>query len=375
MSNNYGEKMGKKLILVVLLPVFLLAFMQAEKAGGEVIGSNQGTPTAVKQVLALGDYVYYIPLVAKHDSSSAIDGTWQTVSSPTDAELISVAMASANEGWAVGWDNRMYGGMYGVILHYTNRAWQIVSSPTDAGLFSVAMVSAKYGWAVGVDGAILHYTNGVWQEVSSPTRSGLRSVSMVSASEGWAVGGDGTILHYTHHTWQGVSSPTTNDLYSVAMVSANEGWAVGENVILHYVNGIWQEVSRPLGTLNSVTMVSSNEGWAVGGWILPSGIYHLYYAKGMILHYTNGAWQEVNAPMYVAFSSVSMVSASEGWAVGEYCQLCFNADGHSVLLHYANGVWQEVSSPTWRSLHSVSMVSASEGWAVGEYGAILHYSP
>ena len=40
----------------------------------------------------------------------------------------------------------------------------------------------------------------------------------------------------------------------------------------------------------------------------------------------------------------------------------------------AQGSWSSVTSPTGNDLESVFMVSASEGWAVGDYGTILHYT-
>jgi hypothetical protein len=264
MSNNNGVQMGKKLILVVFLPVFLLAFLQAGKPGGEVIGWDPGTPTAVKQVLTLGDYVYYMPLVAKNFSSSAY--VWQCYP---------------------------FGGT-GCPYIFS----------------SVAMVSATEGWAVGDNGAILHYIDGTWQGVNSPTTENLNSVAMVSASEGWAVGRDGVILHYTNGVWQEVSSPRDDYLYSVAMISATEGWAVGNYTILHYINGAWQDAMGGSPARSSVAMVSATEGWAVG-------------FGGYIEHYTNGSWQQyLDFPTFLPLWSVAMVSASEGWAVGGVASYC-----------------------------------------------------
>jgi photosystem II stability/assembly factor-like uncharacterized protein len=58
-----------------------------------------------------------------------------------------------------------------------------------------------------------------------------------------------------------------------------------------------------------------------------------------------------------------MVSASEGWAVGN----------GGVLIHYADGVWKQVPSPTRENLSGVTFTSASEGWAVGDQHVILHF--
>jgi hypothetical protein len=57
-----------------------------------------------------------------------------------------------------------------------------------------------------------------------------------------------------------------------------------------------------------------------------------------------------------------MVSATEGWAVGD-----------DVILHYSGGQWIQVGDPSSSVLASVAMVSATDGWVVGWSGTILHY--
>lgn len=52
----------------------------------------------------------------------------------------------------------------GAVLHYTNGQWSKVTIPATGKLNSVAMLSANEGWAVGDKGAILHYQNGTWQK-------------------------------------------------------------------------------------------------------------------------------------------------------------------------------------------------------------------
>jgi len=99
-----------------------------------------------------------------------------------------------------------------------------------------------------------------------------------------------------------------------------------------------------------VFMVSANDGWAVG-------------EGGTILHYSGGVWQESASPASGWLKGIVMVSANEGWAVGKY-----------TTLHYSGGNWQEPPRLTSNTLNSVSMVSADEGWAVGGGGTILHYS-
>ena len=95
-------------------------------------------------------------------------------------------------------------------------------------------------------------------------------------------------------------------------------------------------------------MISANEGWAVGN-------------NGVILHYINGAWQVVANPTSYSLAKIVMVSESEGWAAA------------GVILHYINGAWQVVKSPISPSFYSIAMVSPNEGWGFGAEGVILHY--
>ena len=66
-------------------------------------------------------------------------------------------------------------------------------------------------------------------------------------------------------------------------------------------------------------------------------------------------------------SSVAMVTADNGWAVG-------GAFDTSIILHWDGSEWSQVASPSPLSVEAVDMVSADDGWALGLQGAILHYS-
>ena len=120
--------------------------------------------------------------------------------SPTTADLNSVFMVSADDGWAVG-----VGGTGGTIIHWDGTEWSNVTSPTTANLYSLHMVSADDGWAVGYPvgyyGTIIHWDGTEWSNVTSPTMYYLTSVFMVSADDGWAVGLGGTIIRWTGTEW------------------------------------------------------------------------------------------------------------------------------------------------------------------------------
>jgi hypothetical protein len=357
---------------------------------------------------------------------------------PPETELTSVAIVSPTEGWAVG-ERSVGTGNVAVIYHYTGGLWAPVSVPWKVSLQSVSAVSPSDVWAVGSPSGsnpggdpvmILHYNGSSWAPVSIPPSTGmLQSIDMVSANEGWAVssgaglgnGGpyapnDSAILHYQAGTWTpqpvppipGFSAPYTVDLYGVSMLSVSEGWAVGEaqsviqsgdsatsgasaptGVILQYTGGQWK-VQRVIASkvLRSVSMVTPTEGWAVGE---TDTFFHNPYdpnpndslvesAAHLLLHYTGGQWHEVakpvGNPVYQSgtLGHIVMVSAAEGWAVGDYPGSYDtqpdSADNTIILLHYSGGRWTQVRQPVilhryFAYVNGIAMVSASEGWAVG----------
>src|SRR5690348_15100014 len=111
---------------------------------------------------------------------------------------------------------------------------------------------------------------------------------MVSPEEGWAVGSTQPNLNAPHT--RRTDDPTTHFL---------------DPVLLHYQQGRWDEVPFPAFTalqvygtytpdmaLSSISMVSATEGWAVGSTVLPSTPHRLVdgLTFGVLLHYHAGQW-------------------------------------------------------------------------------------
>jgi DNA-directed RNA polymerase specialized sigma24 family protein len=109
---------------------------------------------------------------------------------------------------------------------------------------------------------------------------------------------------------------STSTLANISMVSPTEGWAVGSTtsfreaqgnipgktettqvLLWHYLHGRWAAVNLPLvGILSNITMVSATEGWAIGNHELqntPAGYGGL--TKPVIFHYLNGTWSIASA--------------------------------------------------------------------------------
>ncbi len=254
-------------------------------------------------------------------------------------------------------------GTYRLHQKYPNGAPTPTIGRIDAPLNAVELGSTENGWAVGESGAIYQYSSGVWQKTASPTQNTLYGMYISAKGLGYAVGAGGTILSFSDsapngNNWRVVNSPTTADLYGVAQSDLGVYWFVGNGVIVENFVGKWTVQQTPNhATLTSVDMVNADEGWAVG-YMSTDG----QSGKGIIMHYSNGQWQQFGAPFPSPLNRVRMLDANNGWIVG--------AGG--AILHYGGGHWVAVSSPTTAALHDVSIVSASEAWAVGS--DLLHYS-
>ncbi len=249
-------------------------------------------------------------------------------------------------------------------------------------LWLIAMAGFGLLWARGDTNYA--WQNGMKSYADSRGNTYVNSLQMLSPNEGWAVGyaynrsnnpsslfsfnfgGQfGSVLHYTGGHWQPVTIPDVPELSRVDMVSPEEGWAVGAGAtMLHFSGGNWTKVTTFNGlsntngvSFNDVYILSAADGWVVGerGGSNP--------AATIILHYTGGQWQVSDAPAVGALRAIAMVSSSEGWAVGS-----------DAILHYQKGQWQQAFAPQFDGYEArIQMVSASEGWASAGYNHVLHY--
>ena len=123
-------------------------------------------------------------------------------------------------------------------------------------------------------------------------------------------------------------------------------------LLITSVQGSWSQATVPVtNSLQGVSMVSATDGWAVGD-------------GGAILHYTGGSWNMATSPTTNTLNDLDMVTATEGWAVGS----------SGTILRCTGGSWSSAASPTTYTLNWIDMVSATEGWAVGSSGIILRCS-
>lgn len=320
--------------------------------------------------------------------------------------LEDISMVSPTEGWAVGYTISPSGDSAQkdpvVLMHYQDGVWTPVETSLHGRFTSISMDSATDGWAVG-GSAIIHYDGQSWKQVSLHTSLQMERIQMVSKTEGWIVGSDLTdgILHYNGYAWTAQPLPAslelggqrTIDLQDLSMVSATEGWASGEvneilslnpgqsmqapaaGVILHYTNGQWKvESTFDQAKVTTISLASATEGWA-------SGMFEkttTTQANGqttsstsispLLLHYSNGIWTQVSGPSSSVdgFIQVRSFSDTNSWATAGA-----NRDtGMAFLWHYDGIQWLQADTPVLKGnyvIYSITMPSPDEGWAVGAH--------
>jgi hypothetical protein len=277
-------------------------------------------------------------------------GQWRRARAPSnqeiglrDAEIQSVAMVSTDEGWAVGSGNFDGSIPSAFILHYSAGKWTTWSTISDAELWSVQMLSPTDGWASG---------GGGWGTDQGATTS--------------------ILLHYNGTKWNPVQVPSVDGITSLDMLSADNGWATGTDTILHYDGKQWS-IFQHLQGVYGLSMDSPTDGWAIGFLNFP---YNHTSSSNEVWHYTGSRWVQGSLPNTVDSNAqilaLSMDSVSDGWAVG-YGNGDKGQARYALYLHYTNGQWVQVQGPGKDNINSVTMLSADEGWAVGNGGVVMHY--
>lgn len=184
-------------------------------------------------------------------------GGWSVIPSAnpgTPDGLTAVAAVSSTDVWAVGGSGSQRGSGQPVIEQWNGTQWNAVSPASTTALYSilysVAVVSANDVWAVGWQGIngvaytlIEHWNGTQWNVVKGsgpgPVSNSLLSVTAVSASDIWAVGyyqssdymDHSLTEHWNGKVWAVVTSPSpgmvSTQLEGAAAISAHDVWAVG----------------------------------------------------------------------------------------------------------------------------------------------------
>jgi hypothetical protein len=217
------------------------------------------------------------------------------------ASLLSVAVRSASDAWAVGEEENSQGVLRPLIEHWDGHRWRLAQAPDagpQVGLDGVAVTGGQ-AWAVGTPfinsrrPVVLRWTGRAWVVAAAPESSGdvaLLGVTAVNSHDAWAVGtvtvAGGPYRVYTLH-WDGRRwaaagvgdrGPAGDDrqFQSVAAIGGGRLAAVGTDqgpagggAVYGVWNGrAWSVSLGPLGQhgteLNAVAFDGRHAIWAVG---------------------------------------------------------------------------------------------------------------
>jgi len=340
---------------------------------------------------------------------------------PSGAFIQDFQMLSPEEGWLIGGitvtthsnGQQVYDPL---IMHFLHCHWtQVHLALHGFELFDLNMLSPNDGWALGGDlltgsphsrAVVVRYHAGQWQVVTIPAVVETHAdvgyeydkLVMTSPEDGWIVAqtednnGITYVLRLQHGAWSVASHEFAQAVWKLNGVVIQGGtiWgfgstgfninAVGEGskeypTIGRFVNNTWQPEHLPAslsgltGSIYSVSALSPSDIWAVGQG--PDGGSVTAY-RPLVLHYDGKTWSRVLLPdgmqsMPWSTNSLVMVSSHEGWIWGTD----FSHDqsvGESLLLHYLNGSWQRVTSlPKDISGGGQSTAFGGETWGIGSF--------
>jgi hypothetical protein len=136
-------------------------------------------------------------------------------------------------------------------------------------------------------------------------------------------------------------------------------------------------------SLTDISMDSPDDGWAVGSGVVYSrAIEHSNLPSPLLYHYAHGQWSAVQPPANLgngaALYGVSMLSATDGWAVGMNRENTSTTLTNDIILHYDGIKWSSVTAPAHdNDLEHVQAFSDDNVWAAsgenGGYPEILHF--
>lgn len=276
---------------------------------------------------------------------------WTVASAPITETtgLFSVSMSSAVNGWAVGAER--IGPFGNVLLRWNGSQWIATDLPT----------LPFPAWPV--------YWTDVW--VTNDTNAWLSGGIIVCAPDSGSgchpEASVGAIAHWDGSSW---ISTRHDDVFlsAISMNSDSDGWAVGtrfdsltqpvQSVILHWEGSFWNSsahlVTEYPGGTHQFTLEEVSAHSATNAWTAVTG-------QNKLLHWDGTAWSQVDSPVR-GKPSIAVVANDDAWAAG----------GEGDIGHWDGSAWTSVPSPVTENLSSISMVSAHEGWIVGENGMILH---
>ena len=261
------------------------------------------------------------------------------------------AWLSAADGW--GFTAQLPTGVE--FYHWNGTDWSSYQTLPNGGSAyfygtELTMLSATDGWAVaprngtGGPSTFFRWDGSQWTENQAGIGATITSMDFRSTDDGWAAGNASCCGAKFFH-WDGTSWTEGDYLHldwpasDIALLSDGDGWAVGSTIARKSGNS-WAVYGSPVSeSLTAISMVSATDGWIVGN-------------AGTILRWNGSAWSTVTSPTSEDLRDVEMVQGDHGWAVG----------GNGTILRWNGTDWSLVTSPVNANFYELDITGTNEGW-------------
>ncbi|TDU90671.1 hypothetical protein EV138_4263 [Kribbella voronezhensis] len=270
-----------------------------------------------------------------------VGGQWKKTPQPmhTNSALQRIAVAGANDVWAVGEDRADPEQPKPLVMHWNGTAWKVVPAPAvPTGSFDEVKIGPDgtpwvTGWArIGTEepAVVYRYVAGKWQALNTGLEGAINgnTLTVISRNDAW-IGMNPGLAHFDGKSWKLVDAlPEDGSKIPTALAAAGpkDIWLVGVGhkggpegetpLAMHYDGVSWKSVPTPSGSaqLYDVALwkgrpVAGGESFTSSGNIITSHPY--------VLDYRGGRFVKAKSPV-TGSGTVATVSAANGrlWVGG-----------------------------------------------------------
>ena len=238
------------------------------------------------------------------------------------------------------------------MLQWDGSAWSQVGNPAPpegADYWDIAFEPSGTGWAVGdvgggssLQGAAVQWTGTRWIPNTFPYSDLLLAVDAAAADDAWALGREGNAYHWDGTGWTQWPFPSNEVGYSSSAVSVAPGgvpWAINFRQLYRWDGSGWVSVPREgEPVLEDIEMMSASEGWIVG-------------EEGAVFRWDGSEWSTVPTVFTDTLRTVSVPTADDVWTLA----------GNTVY-RWDGSEWTTLSLPF--TAYELAVNAADDAWIV-----------
>jgi len=313
------------------------------------------------------------------------DHSWQTVPSPTAANLID----------AIGFGQQIFVvGTAGVMLHFDATKWHIINTPKQVDFNGIWGMNQNLLYVCGTyfdtywqqQSCVYTFDGNNWNELKGLPSNVILTHIWGDHNHIYVSGDKGRIFEWQDAQWKQVFE-SSHGIYRLARMD-NGFVAVGENgqVIRennsvwyhdndsskHTINAIWGNSSHTFAVCQSgVILTLQNNSWHFHS--QPTS-HNLNDISGNDQHiFIVGDSDFLAAFDGQSFNPVELQTKTDLTAISVFDNAAVAVGGNGLIVTYTNNAWELKDSPTTQTLYDVWAYARDCIYAVGKNGTVLFY--